>query len=118
MAALAQSKRAVYLPYFAPRIATRPECRTQWRAPLEAAQLWQAVTATQTPEIAPAHQARLWARLVWEKINYADFPDAETRARFEDDVQALSAGLEGLAQARLDPFIGAKVRAVLGLSKA
>ena len=118
MAALAQSKRAVYLPYFAPRIATRPECRTQWRAPLEAAQLWQAVMGAQPPEITPAHQARLWARLVWEKINYADFPDAETRARFEDDVQALSAGLEGLAQARLDPFIGAKVRAVLGLSKA
>lgn len=121
LATLERAERAVHLPYFPPRIATRPECRTLWRAPLAAETLWQDLMALDTMPglsvLPPALRARLWARMVWEKINYADFPDAQARAQFEEKVQALSAGLSDLGQARLDPFIGPRVRAVLGLRK-
>ncbi|WP_299555891.1 glycosyltransferase [uncultured Tateyamaria sp.] len=121
LAALAQADRAAYLRAFPPFIATRPDCRTLWRAPEEAETLWQALLGLNTvpalPRIPPAQQARLWARMVWEKINYADFPDPEARTRFEEEVRALSPKLEGLGQARLDPFIGPRVRAQLGLPK-
>ncbi len=113
MAVMARAPRAVHLPYFTPRIATRPECRTQWRAACDARSLWQAVNGA-GQDLTPAQQGRLWARLVWEKINYADFPGPAARAAFEAEVQALSAQIEGLAEAPLDPFIGARVRALLG----
>ena len=113
MAVMAQAKRAVHLPYFTPRIATRPECRTQWRAPDTAQSLWQAVDGA-GQRLTVAQKGRLWARLVWEKVNYADFPNPEARTAFEAEVQALSAQVEGLAEAPLDPFIGARVQALLG----
>ncbi|MEP1586535.1 glycosyltransferase family 2 protein [Tateyamaria sp.] len=118
--ALAQSQRAVYLPYFGARIATRPECRKLWRGPLTAEALWEGLMAQDTmpglAAISPAHKARLWARMIWEKINYADFPDVQTRAQFEKQVLALSAQMDALNQAPLDPFIGSRVRGLLGLN--
>lgn len=111
LAALGRAERATYL-RTPPFVATRPECRRLWRAPDEAETLWQALAG-----VPPALQARLWARMVWEKVNHADFPAPHARARFEDEVRILSAKLDGLQGARLDPFVGPRVRTLLGVPR-
>jgi hypothetical protein len=95
------------------RIATTPACRSQWRAPVPAGDLARAVRRI-AADLPDGLGARLFARAVWEKLNFADFPDPAARSGFEADARAAFAGF-GPLTAGLDPFVGARVRAVLGV---
>jgi len=117
--ALAEVQRVVFLPAFPVRIAIRPATRTQWRTPVRAGDLRAALEAIALDprlNLSPGGLARLWARLVWEKVIHADWPEAEA-ALFEAEVRTLSRSVPGLGpDTPLDTFIGPRVRELLGLA--
>ncbi|SLN46261.1 putative glycosyltransferase EpsJ [Roseovarius litorisediminis] len=120
IAAVTQASRIVGLRGHPARIAVRPETRIFWRAPVEAAQLaaaLESIAHTLPPDVLPeGWQARLWARAIWEKVNFADFQTQAARDAFEADAGEISGQIPGLAQTQsLDPFIGPRVRRILGL---
>lgn len=114
IAAAVRAPRIVALARPPARIATTPACRTLWRAPVPAAQLARAVERI-AGDLPAGLGARLFARAVWEKLNFADFPDPAALAAFEAGARAAFARFPAPGAAGLDPFIGARVRAVLGL---
>lgn len=115
MAALSQAQRAVYLTGPAARISNQPEHRRLWRHPDTLAALLGALERLET--VSAGNQTRLFVRAVWEKINFADFPDAPSRELFQSAARQHVAGLQD-AGATLDPFIGDYLRHLLGLPDA
>jgi hypothetical protein len=118
-AALA-ARRWVYFPAPGVQLATRPETRRLWRAPVPpdtlAAALEALFAAVPAGRLPAGWQRRLAARAIWEKLNFADFPDAEAERRFARDMRAHSArwaARYGDWAGPLDPYIGPRVLAVL-----
>ncbi len=121
--ALGAAQSAVYLAQFPVQISTRPACRSQWRAAVPPQHLRAALAAMQKDdalsELPPGWEARLWARLVWEKINYADFASQKAAQSFAQEVTKISSSVPGLeAGVVLDPFVGGRVQQLIGLSGA
>lgn len=90
--------------------------RRQWRAATPAAALRAALAAMQAdPALAlpGGWDTRLWARLIWEKLNHADYGAGQ--GAFEAEVTRLSEGLTQVGAAGLDPYIGPRVRKLIGL---
>ncbi len=114
-----RARRMVRLGGPAARIDTSPPARRLWRAPVEAGELAAAVRRmAAAAELEPALAARLWVRAVWEKVNFADFPDPAARAAFEAEAARLSRGWPELATVAPDPYVGARLRRLLGLAPA
>ena len=124
-AALGKAQRAVWVEKPPVRLAIRPETRKLWRAPLSPAEILVALREMAAdPDIAYLEtgtgggwQARLWARAVWEKMNFGQYGDEATHEVFAAEVGELSTEVPGLTDdAALDPFIGPRVRMAMGLN--
>lgn len=120
LAAMGLAGRAVYLDTAPPaRIANRPENRRLWRAPVVMDDLGVALARLQHDTgaqiLADRHFTRLLVRAVWEKVNFADFPNPDARTDFEAAARAHAQGLADPGAA-LDSFVGIRLRRILGLA--
>lgn len=116
-AAIARADRVLYLSGPPARLATRPACRKLWQHPVQAADLTKAI---HTLQATPPDAARLMVRAIWEKLNFAIYPDAATRATFEDAALSEFARFDfvqqhGPAAVTCDGFVGARIRQLLAL---
>jgi len=132
LAVMARASRAVYLQHPPARIADRPETRQLWRAPVALDDLVRALNhmrqrAESDPDwgneldtdldigaLTPPDYTRLFVRAIWEKINFADFPDEATRQAFQVAARQHCKTLPP-PHAPLDPYIDARLRSILGL---
>lgn len=114
-----QAGKVVRLSGIAAGISTDRSCRTQWRRVCSADALYEAITAMQADpalkKLPQGWEGRLWARALWEKLNYADFHAPEERAAFMAEATRLSAQLPLGGALTLDPYIGPRIRKILGL---
>lgn len=120
LAAVLAARRMVHVAGFPAGIATRPACRTQWRRPTPPDDLHAALAAMAAdPRLAAlpeGWQGRLWARVLWEKLNHADFPSPEAQAAFVARARQVSADRPPPGGAAgLDPYIGPRIRRLVGL---
>jgi glycosyltransferase involved in cell wall biosynthesis len=98
------------------RLDTGPGARLLWRAAVPATDLRAAIDAMAADAaltLPAGWQARLWARLVWEKLNHAEY--GADQAEFEAEVARLSEGLREPGEAGFDPYVGPRVRKLIGL---
>jgi len=101
------------------QIATAPGTRQIWEDPQPAAELAEALRQMQADRclvLPEGWEARIWARLVWEKLNHAGYGDAEQA--FAAEVRRLSAPLRQVGAAGLDGFVGPRVRRMIGLPES
>jgi glycosyltransferase involved in cell wall biosynthesis len=118
MAAATHAGCAVY--FTTPRvdISTRPQDRRLWRAPVSvpqiAAMLEQVGEVTDPGHLSSGWQARLFARALWEKLNHADFATPAAREAFVSAARTYAASCGFSAQGPLDPYIGPRIRHILG----
>ncbi|GAA6165452.1 hypothetical protein NBRC116590_31560 [Pelagimonas sp. KU-00592-HH] len=118
--ALAHADRAVYISKQRARIANRGETRRFWRRPETVDTLVWALerlshAAVREP-LTPQQKTRLFVRAVWEKINFADFPNPEDKQAFAN---AAKAHLETLdtSELSLDPYVGDHLKGILGFGE-
>ena len=118
-AAVARAGRVLYLPGPPPRLGNGPDTRRLWRTPVAAHDLVAAVDALAgacPAAAAPAVRARLLLRAIWEKLNFADFPDPDARTRFVSDAVAVWRQGQGAGgDITPDPYVGPYLRNLLGL---
>jgi hypothetical protein len=116
----------VHVPVAGVTLDPAPDSRRFWRAPHTAPDLAAAldavIAATQAAAARGGHslpdgwQRRLFARAIWEKVNFAAFPDARAAEAFALQARAELAarGLAGpIPDGMLDPYIGPRIRAIL-----
>ena len=115
LAAAHNARRTVQLDWPGAIQSVAPEDRRLWRAPQEADAL-RAAVETMAPTLDPVLDPTEWrvtlfARAVWEKLNFADFADDEAKARFEADAARQARALSPDPDpALIDPYIGDRVR--------
>jgi hypothetical protein len=107
------AERLLYLPSPGALVATRPETRRLWRAAPAFADLAAALAAL--PDT--GNPRRLFARALWEKLNYAEFETESDKSAFLD-AAAAHARAQGFdsGDAPLDPYIGPRIRKILGIA--
>lgn len=124
LAAMGCADHALYLDAAPPvRIANRAETRRLWRAPVPMQDLARALERlrcdTGTQPLEPALFTRLFVRAVWEKINFAEFPDDPSGARARATFEVAARGFADTLvepHAPLDSFVASRLRRILGLS--
>ncbi|QBF34246.1 glycosyltransferase family 2 protein [Thalassococcus sp. S3] len=99
------------------RIADRPEARRIWRQPETPQALAQALermaeTFGETSALPHGWYRQLFARALWEKLNFAAFPDAAAMDLFCQQARDLAAALP-LEGDTLDPYVGPRVQELL-----
>lgn len=115
-ATLARAKLIVALGPDLVRIAQRAECRVLWQAPATVADLAAAVERTgRAGGLMPEDMARLFVRAVWEKANFAPFPDHAAREAFVEDARAELARCAPGVTPEPDLYVGPWLRRELGL---
>lgn len=115
------SHRMIHFDWAGPVLSTEPEDRRLWRAPLTVAEIVVGLERL-APLLDPADgtgpwRATLFARAVWEKLNFADFPSDEARETFEREAgaQAVTYGVDPGSEV-IDAYIGPRVRALFQAS--
>ena len=113
LAAAQAAKTALWFPAPGVRIATQPETRRLWRAapPFEA--LAEALAAM-GQGLDHAARRRLFARAIWERLNFAQFPDQAATDSFVAQARAHAKAMGyGAPETELDPYIGPRIHAIL-----
>ncbi|MFP4569711.1 glycosyltransferase family 2 protein [Rhodosalinus sp.] len=117
-----RAKRAVYMACPGAEQSEAAEARRLWRSPAPAGELAAALgaleaslSADEVDRLPPGWRRRLWARAVWERLNFAAWPSSAARWRFAA-MAALHARRAGIARegGATDPFIGTTVRRLVG----
>ncbi len=105
----------LWLPTPGAAIATRSATRALWRAAPPFADLAAALAAL--PDA--GNPRRLLARALWEKLNFAEFETVQAQNAFVEAARAYATA-QGYAtlDTPLDPYIGPRIRTLLGLPEA
>lgn len=118
--ALAHADRAVYISKQRVRIANRGEARRLWRRAESVETLIWALerlshAAVREP-LSPQQMTRLFVRAVWEKFNFAEFPDPGEKQAFAEAARAHVEVLD-TSELTLDPYVGGHLKGILGLEE-
>ncbi|MFT4959095.1 MAG: glycosyltransferase involved in cell wall biosynthesis [Paracoccaceae bacterium] len=120
LATMTRASRCLYLKRPAAMIERSPQTRQLWRAVVPADQLRDAVAhmaAHAAPQpLSDELRARLFVRAIWEKLNFAQFPDAEARTKFMTEATAAYHQLCPAGLQYPDPYIGARLRRILDIA--
>jgi len=100
-------------------VSNRTQDRKYWQAAVEIDELKQVLNAVNSvvrnEDLQPIWKPKLFARMVWEKINFSVFASEEAKAVFLNEVRSTAAGFDMGDVLAVDPYIGPRVKKLLGM---